>query len=565
MSYQVLARKYRPTSFASLKGQDHISRALFNSLNNKKLHHAYLFSGTRGVGKTTIARILARCMNCEAGIRPEPCGNCNSCEEISQGRNVDLIEVDAASRTGVDDMRELLENVQYMPVSSRFKVYLIDEVHMLSKSSFNAMLKTLEEPPDHIKFLFATTDPKKIPVTVLSRCIQLNLKSLPNSEIVDQLSLILKDEAIKYEEKALRLLANAAKGSMRDGLSLLDQAIAYGEDFVGEDFVRSMLGLVHPDLLVGLLKSLVDDDGPKLFSLIEELDSFSPDYASLLAELVEFLHRVAVYQAVPASFEPSDQEGVEMFAKQMHPEQLQLLYQIGLIGQNDLLLAPNQRIGFEMVMLRMMSFAPSNFESDTSSDFKPELEVITRSGSNASVEHSPAENALQILKDGVKGSKQRGVNKILENKGEPPLKSSSTAVKQPTLNEALRPSGWRAAVEAIEIDGVTKTLALNCEMRSIDEDNSIFLVLNESHSSLLSEDHVRKINLALTAFYSQDYKIHVEIGPTLAGTPAEEIESIKQAKKIAAVEKIQNNPTVRQAIQVFDGSLDLESVLPIET
>ncbi len=565
MSYQVLARKYRPTSFASLKGQDHISRALFNSLNNKKLHHAYLFSGTRGVGKTTIARILARCMNCEAGIRPEPCGNCNSCEEISQGRNVDLIEVDAASRTGVDDMRELLENVQYMPVSSRFKVYLIDEVHMLSKSSFNAMLKTLEEPPDHIKFLFATTDPKKVPVTVLSRCIQLNLKSLPNSEIVDQLSLILKDEAIKYEEKALRLLANAAKGSMRDGLSLLDQAIAYGEDFVGEDFVRSMLGLVHPDLLVGLLKSLVDDDGPKLFSLIEEVDSFSPDYASLLAELVEFLHRVAVYQAVPASFEPSDQEGVEMFAKQMHPEQLQLLYQIGLIGQNDLLLAPNQRIGFEMVMLRMMSFAPSNFESDTSSDFKPELEVITRSGSNASVEHSPAENALQILKDGVKGSKQRGVNKILENKGEPPLKSSSTAVKQPTLNEALRPSGWRAAVEAIEIDGVTKTLALNCEMRSIDEDNSIFLVLDESHSSLLSEDHVRKINLALTAFYSQDYKIHVEIGQTLAGTPAEEIESIKQAKKIAAVEKIQNNPTVRQAIQVFDGSLDLESVLPIET
>ena len=203
MSYQVLARKYRPTSFASLKGQDHISRALLNSLSNKKLHHAYLFSGTRGVGKTTIARILARCMNCEGGIRPEPCGNCNSCREISEGRNVDLIEVDAASRTGVDDMRELLENVQYMPVSSRFKVYLIDEVHMLSKSSFNAMLKTLEEPPEHIKFLFATTDPKKIPVTVLSRCIQLNLKSLPNAEIVDQLSLILKDEKIKYEEKYL--------------------------------------------------------------------------------------------------------------------------------------------------------------------------------------------------------------------------------------------------------------------------------------------------------------------------------------------------------------------------
>ena len=564
MSYQVLARKYRPTNFASLKGQDHISRALLNSLNNKKLHHAYLFSGTRGVGKTTIARILARCMNCEAGIRSVPCGNCNSCREISEGRNVDLIEVDAASRTGVDDMRELLENVQYMPVSSRFKVYLIDEVHMLSKSSFNAMLKTLEEPPEHIKFLFATTDPKKIPVTVLSRCIQLNLKSLPNSEIADHLSLVLKDETIEYEEKAVRLLANAAKGSMRDGLSLLDQAIAYGEDFVGEEFVRSMLGLVHPELLIGLLDCVVNDHGAKLFSFIEKADSFSPDYASLLAELVEFLHQIAVYQAVPAVFETSDTEEIEMFSKKMHPEQLQLLYQIGLIGQNDLPLAPNPRIGFEMVMLRMMSFTPSNFESDASSDFKSEVEIIPHSGSNESLADSPAENALRILKDGVKSSKHRGVNKSSEDKGEPPLKGSSIAEKQQKLSEGLRPSGWRAAVEAIQITGVTKTLALNCEMRSIDEDNSIVLFLDESHSSLLSEEHVRKITLALTDYYSRDYKIHVEIGQTLAETPAEEIESIKNAKKVAALEKIQNDPTVRQAIEAFDGTLDPESVSPVE-
>ena len=564
MSYQVLARKYRPTSFASLKGQDHISRALLNSLSNKKLHHAYLFSGTRGVGKTTIARILARCMNCEAGIRPEPCGNCNSCREISEGRNVDLIEVDAASRTGVDDMRELLENVQYMPVSSRFKVYLIDEVHMLSKSSFNAMLKTLEEPPEHIKFLFATTDPKKIPVTVLSRCIQLNLKSLPNSEIVDQLALILKDETIKYEEKALWLLANAAKGSMRDGLSLLDQAIAYGEDFVGEDFVRSMLGLVHPDLLVGLLESVVSDDGPKLFSLIKRADSFSPNYASILAELVEFLHRVAVYQAVPSSMETSDTEEIQMFSKKMHPEQLQLLYQIGLIGQNDLPLAPNPRIGFEMVMLRMMSFTPSISEPNSSSESKPEPDVAARAGLNKSAENSPAENALRILKDGVKSSKQTGVNQPTENKGDPKLKGSSTAENQPTLNEGLRPSGWRAAVEAIEISGVTKTLALNCEMRSIDEDNSVVLILDESRSSLLSEEHVRKITLALREFYSQDYEIRVEIGQTLAETPAEEIESVKNARKAVALEKLKNDPTVMQAIKAFDGTLDLESVSPID-
>ena len=318
--------------------------------------------------------------------------------EISQGRNVDLIEVDAASRTGVDDMRELLENVQYMPVSSRFKVYLIDEVHMLSKSSFNAMLKTLEEPPEHIKFLFATTDPKKIPVTVLSRCIQLNLKSLPIAEIVDHLGLILKDETIKYEEKALRLLANAAKGSMRDGLSLLDQAIAYGEDFVGEDFVRSMLGLVHPDLLVGLLESVVSDDGPKLFSLIERADSFSPNYASILAELVEFLHRVAVYQAVPSSLETSDQEEIQMFSKNIYPEQLQLLYQIGLIGQNDLPLAPNPRIGFEMVMFRMMSFTLQFLSLIRPSEFKPNLTLQTRGWIKQIFKNSPAENALQNFK-----------------------------------------------------------------------------------------------------------------------------------------------------------------------
>jgi len=564
MSYQVLARKYRPTSFAALKGQDHISRALLNSLSNKKLHHAYLFSGTRGVGKTTIARILARCMNCEAGIRPEPCGDCNSCREISEGRSVDLIEVDAASRTGVDDMRELLENVQYMPVSGRFKVYLIDEVHMLSKSSFNAMLKTLEEPPEHIKFLFATTDPKKIPVTVLSRCIQLNLKSLPTSEIVDQLALVLKDESIRYEEKALRLLANAAKGSMRDGLSLADQAIAYGKDFVGEDFVRSMLGLVDPDLLVGLLEAIINDDGPQLFSFIESAASFSPDYSSLLAELVEFLHRIAVYQAVPSSFERSDTEEIETFSKMMVPENVQLLYQIGLIGQNDLPLAPNPRIGFEMVMLRMLSFAPSSFEVDAIPDLKSKLEVDDSAKSDESSEASPAENALRILKDGVKSIKKTDVEKEFQNKGNQTFRESPAAENHPPLDKVLRPSGWRAAVEAVGISGVTKTLALNCELRTIDEDNSVVLILDERHASLLSDEHVRKITLALTKFYSQDYKVLVELGKTLAETPAEEMESLKKAKKLKALEKIENDPTVKQAIKVFDGTLDPESVSPIE-
>ncbi len=564
MSYEVLARKYRPKSFASLKGQDHISRALLNSLSNEKLHHAYLFSGTRGVGKTTIARILARCMNCEIGIRPEPCGNCNSCREISEGRNVDLIEVDAASRTGVDDMRELLDNIQYMPVSSRFKVYLIDEVHMLSKSSFNAMLKTLEEPPEHIKFLFATTDPKKIPVTVLSRCIQLNLKSLPSSEIVDHLAVVLSDETIKYEEKALRLLANAAKGSMRDALSLADQAIAYGKDFVSEHFVRSMLGLVEPDLLVGLLESIINDDGPRLFSFIESAASFSPDYSSLLAELVEFLHRIAVYQAVPSSFVLSDTEEIDAFSKKMLPEQLQLLYQIALIGQNDLPLAPNPRIGFEMVMLRMLSFAPSSFKADASLEVKPRFELDASARSNESSLVSPAESALRILKDGVKSTNKTEPKKTPQNKGNQTFKGSAVKENQPSLEKVLRPSVWRAVIEAIDISGVTKTLALNCELRSVDEDNSAILVLDESHVSLLSDEHVKKIAVALTGFYAQDYKVVVEIGKTLAETPAEEMESIKKAKKIEALENLQNDPTVKQAIGVFAGTLDPESVSLIE-
>jgi len=564
MSYQVLARKYRPTSFAALKGQDHISQALLNSLSNKKLHHAYLFSGTRGVGKTTIARILARCLNCETGISPEPCGDCNSCREINEGRSVDLIEVDAASRTGVDDMRELLENVQYMPVSGRFKVYLIDEVHMLSKSSFNAMLKTLEEPPEHIKFLFATTDPKKIPVTVLSRCIQLNLKSLPTSEIVDQLALVLKDESIKYEEKALRLLANAANGSMRDGLSLADQAIAYGKDFVGEDFVRSMLGLVDPDLLVGLLEAIINDDGAKLFSFIESAASFSPDYSSLLAELVEFLHRVAVFQAVPSSFERSETEELDIFSKKMTPEQVQLFYQIGLIGQNDLPLAPNPRMGFEMVMLRMLSFAPSSLEANDSLDVKPILETSAPTESNESRETSPAGNALRILKDGVKSIEKKDSKKTSENKGDPFFEVSSAPEEPSALEGVLRPSGWRAAVEAVKISGVTKTLALNCEMKSIDENNLIVLVLDESHASLLSDEHLNKIGLALTEFYLQNYKVVIELGKTLAATPAEQIESIKKASKLAALEKIQNDPTMKQVIRAFDGTLDPESVSPIK-
>ncbi|MDA0978264.1 MAG: DNA polymerase III subunit gamma/tau, partial [Proteobacteria bacterium] len=362
MSYQVLARKYRPTNFRELEGQEHVLQALMNALDNDRLHHAYLFTGTRGVGKTTIARILARCLNCEKGVTSEPCGTCNTCREISEGRSVDLIEVDAASRTGVDDMRELLDNVQYMPTVSRFKIYLIDEVHMLSKSSFNAMLKTLEEPPEHVKFLFATTDPKKLPITVLSRCLQFNLKNLSPEQIVRHLGVVLDKESIAWEEAALWQLGRAADGSMRDALSLTDQAISFGNNQVSDQPVREMLGSIDHQEVFDLLNAVIAEDGKQLLDKVVELSDFAPDYSALLDDLLSVLHRIAIAHAVPDAVDNAqgDRDLVMAAASRVSPEQVQLLYQIALIGQRDLPLAPQPRIGFEMVLLRMMSFIPQD-------------------------------------------------------------------------------------------------------------------------------------------------------------------------------------------------------------
>lgn len=367
MSYQVLARKYRPASFQELEGQEHVLQALVNALDNERLHHAYLFTGTRGVGKTTIARILARCLNCETGVTSKPCGVCSTCMEISEGRSVDLIEVDAASRTGVDDMRELLDNVQYMPSVSRFKIYLIDEVHMLSKSSFNAMLKTLEEPPEHVKFLFATTDPKKLPITVLSRCLQFNLKNMSPEQIVHHLGFVLETESIAYDEAALWQLGHAADGSMRDALSLTDQAISFGNNEVREAPVNAMLGAIDHQVVFEILDDIVAGDGARLLACIAELSDFAPDYAALLDDILSVLHRVAIAHAVPDAVDNAqgDRELVHAAAQGISAEQVQLFYQIGLIGQRDLPLAPMPRTGFEMVLLRMMSFSPDDRGAET--------------------------------------------------------------------------------------------------------------------------------------------------------------------------------------------------------
>ena len=358
MSYQVLARKYRPATFQELSGQEHVLQALINALENNRLHHAYLFTGTRGVGKTSIARILAKCFNCEAGVTATPCGTCGSCEEIASGRSVDLLEIDAASHTGVDDMRDLLDNVQYMPTVSRFKIYLIDEVHMLSKSSFNAMLKTLEEPPEHIKFLFATTDPKKLPITVLSRCLQFNLKNLSPEQIVEYLQKVLEVESIPFEEPALWQLGQAADGSMRDALSLTDQAISFGDNQVKEEEVRTMLGTIGHAEVYSIIHTIAAEDGAGLLARVAQLAEYSPDYEALLNDILAALHRIAIAHAVPDSVDNSqgDQELILTASQLLAPEAIQLLYQIGLIGQRDLPLAPTQRIGLEMILLRMMSF-----------------------------------------------------------------------------------------------------------------------------------------------------------------------------------------------------------------
>lgn len=361
MSYQVLARKWRPAKFSELVGQEHVVSAVSNGLSQGRLHHAYLFAGTRGVGKTTIARIFAKSLNCEQGMSAEPCGVCDTCRDIDAGRYVDLLEIDAASRTKVEDTRDILDNVQYKPTRGQYKVYLIDEVHMLSKHSFNALLKTLEEPPPHVKFLFATTDPQKLPITILSRCLQFNLKALSKEQIQQQLSYILEQERIGYDTPALAQLARAARGSMRDALSLTDQAIAQGNGVVNGEQVIQMLGLMDANLLMPMIVSLLAGDKEKTFEQFTLIAQKSPDYESLIAEMLSILHQVALTQFVPevCKVESSVARVVYKLAMEIPPEQLQLMYQIAIQGRKDLPYASEPRSGFEMTLLRMLSFNPT--------------------------------------------------------------------------------------------------------------------------------------------------------------------------------------------------------------
>jgi len=591
MSYQVLARKYRPASFEDLEGQAHVLQALVNALDNERLHHAYLFTGTRGVGKTTIARILARCLNCEKGITSKPCGQCSSCVEITEGRSIDLIEVDAASRTGVDDMRELLDNVQYMPTVSRFKIYLIDEVHMLSKSSFNAMLKTLEEPPEHVKFLFATTDPKKLPITVLSRCLQFNLKNLSPEQIVRYLGTVLPREAIEFDESALWQLAHAADGSMRDALSLTDQAISFGNNEVRDAQVKEMLGSIDQSQVFDLLDAIAREDGAGLLEKISTLAEFSPDYVALLNDILAVLHRVAIAHAVPEAVDNAqgDKELVLSAADQISREHVQLLYQIGLIGQRDLPLAPMPRIGFEMVLLRMMSFAPEGSEGK-----KPEK--IQRGGASAEITATASnqqksaqepvsktvlepvsktvpETVPETVPKTVSASPIAGLLSAINGENVQPMTSekdriAETNPRQEAPTEALpvapafSPENWSSIIDMLALTGVTKTLAANCQLASTGNGRCL-LKLGEHHASLWNASHESRIEQALTRLYGNEIKVAIEVGSTDVETPAQKTERRNDESQAQAIIDIEADQHVRELIDNFNGKLDPSSIAPL--
>ena len=513
MSYQVLARKWRPRRFEDMAGQGHVLRALVNALDHQRLHHAYLFTGTRGVGKTTVARIFAKALNCETGISSRPCGQCQACREIDAGRFVDLIEVDAASRTKVEDTRELLENVQYAPGYGRFKVYLIDEVHMLSGHSFNALLKTLEEPPPHVKFLLATTDPQRLPVTVLSRCLQFNLKRLPAAEIEAYLATVTKAEKVAAEPAALRQLAAAADGSMRDGLSLLDQAIAFGGGAVKAVEVGAMLGTLDRAHVLGLLGALAAGEGAALLDRVAEMAELAADFEQVLADMLSLLQRIAVVQVVPAAATDDDAPLREL-ARLMAPEEVQLYYQIALLGRRDLGLAPEPRSAFEMILLRMLAFRP---------------ETLPAEGGEA----GPAP---------------------------PPVATAPAPPRRPAATEA---GEWPALLAALRVQGVPRQLAGNCVL-SRREGDSFHLTLAPAHASLRSQKAEERLQQALAEHLGRPVKLSIVVGEAAAETPAAREQRQARQRQAEAVAAIEQDEHVKAFQERFGARVVPDSIKPIE-
>ena len=487
MSYQVLARKYRPRSFDTLVGQAHVVQALKNALDQKRLHHAYLFTGTRGVGKTTLARILAKALNCKKGISSTPCGTCSACTEIDQGRYVDLIEVDAASNTQVDNMRDLLDNAQYAPTQGQFKIYIIDEVHMLSKSAFNAMLKTLEEPPEHVKFILATTDPQKVPVTVLSRCLQFNLKQMPSASISEYMEKILKEEAINYEINAIYLIAKSANGSMRDALSILDQGIAYCGGTIEEATIKKMLGAIDQSYLFNLVHAVIDQDGHKAIEIAKQMDERNLSFDAALNDLANLIQTISVTQAIPDSLEASylDRDQVIALTKKISAEQLQLFYQITILGRRDLYLAPDEYAGFTMTILRMLSFTPQD-------------SLIAKNSTPAKTEPVNSANKIEtIVKSNDVSSEASEIKKKIE---------VDHQVDESILKEIPAFNGnWRELVDHLKL-GLVKALAQQSELVSF-KNNEIILSIADEHKHLLNETYQKKLELSLSDHFSQRIKL----------------------------------------------------------
>ncbi len=533
MSYQVLARKWRPKNFAEMVGQDHVVRALKNALDVDRMHHAFLFTGTRGVGKTTVARILAKCLNCEKGVTSTPCGSCSSCTEIDEGRFVDLLEVDAASRSKVDETRELMDNVQFAPTRGRYKVYLIDEVHMFSPQSFNALLKTLEEPPPHVKFLLATTDPQKLPITVLSRCLQFNLKRLPLEQISSYLEKILKDEGVEAEEEGIRSIAAAADGSMRDALSLLDQAIAFGGGRLKASEVRALLGTFDAGQVQSLLEALADGDAKAVMAAVDALASEATDFAEALSAVLSFLQKAALVQAVPGALDGRPEaEAVAALANRMSPEVVQLFYQIGLIGRRDLPLAPDPRGGFEMALLRMLAFRPA----------------AAGAAGGAAPESSTTK---PVAKSAVRTS--RAAQRPAPVKAEP--KGALEPISVSTAN-------WSALVESLELNGLARELAVNCALRQATPEQ-VRLALAPEHAQLLRPGVQDKLKAALHTVLRGQPAVVIEVDTPDNDTPAIVRKRAEENRRAKAVKTIQSDAFVQDLCKTFDAKVDPELVQPV--
>jgi len=575
MSYQVLARKWRPRRFEEMVGQGHVLQALINALNSDRLHHAYLFTGTRGVGKTTVARIFAKALNCEQGVSAEPCGECSACREIDEGRFIDLIEVDAASRTGVDDTRDLLDNVQYAPARGRYKVYLIDEVHMFSKSSFNALLKTLEEPPPHIKFLLATTDPKRLPVTVLSRCLQFNLKRLSVEQIETHLGELLKAEGIATDEASPRLIATAADGSVRDALSLLDQSIAYSGGTLKGEEISAMLGVIDRKQVLGLLECLAQADGASLLRQCRQLAELNPDYAHVLGELLALLQQIAIMQVVPdmdadAGIDPRLGE----LASALAADYVQLCYQIGLIGRRDLPLAPDPAGGFEMILLRMLAFQPLDGEG------------AAASGTAAATKTKPVKATAQ-----VEPAPSKVAPAPVPVAAPIPIPAPETPVPEPKPDRAsaagMRPgdataSGdtaspaagrvapctaaqWPVLIEELRLGGLVKQLAANCVLAS-HQDGRMTLVLPAARQQLRNSKSEQRLAECLREVYGPKLRLRIEISQDAAETL--ETPAAIQAREAAAAQqqaeqRILADPGVQALCDTFGARVDTASIKPL--